>query len=112
MWRGARDPLDMQTARSAERGFRQGVLVNLANPKSVLFAGAVIVVVFPAGLSAVDSLLIVANHLIVEILVYSAMALGLASPPARAAYLRLKVWADRIAAGIMGALGLRLLFER
>ncbi|WP_227269350.1 LysE family translocator [Roseobacter weihaiensis] len=112
MWRGAREPLQTGAEQPAHRGFRQGLIVNLSNPKSVLFAGAVIVVIFPAGLSAFDAALIVANHLAVEILIYSAMAIGLASTPARAAYLRLKVWADRIAATILGALGLRLLIER
>lgn len=111
MWRDAAKPLDTSVA-ARRRAFRAGLLVNLANPKSVLFAGAVIVVIFPAGLSAGDGALIVLNHLIVEICVYTAMALGLSSPPARAAYLRLKVWFDRIAAGIMGALGLRLILER
>ena len=111
MWRDAAKPLDTSVA-ARRRAFRAGLLVNIANPKSVLFAGAVIVVTFPAGLSAGDSALIVLNHLIVEICVYTAMALGLSSPPARAAYLRLKVWFDRIAAGIMGALGLRLILER
>lgn len=112
MWRGAREPLAAGMVTGGRRGFREGVIVNLSNPKSVLFAGAVIVVIFPAGLTQGDSMLIVANHFVVEIVVYTAMAAGLASPPARAAYLRLKVWADRIAAGVMGALGLRLLIER
>ena len=112
MWRGARQPLEIGSGKAHRRALLSGLLVNLSNPKSVLFAGAVIVVIFPAGLSLGDSLLIVANHLAVEISVYTAMAFGLSSPPARAAYLRLKLWADRIAAGIMGALGLRLLFER
>lgn len=111
MWRDAAKPLDTSVA-ARRRAFRAGLPVNLANHKSVLFAGAVIVVIFPAGLSAGDGALIVLNHLIVEICVYTAMALGLSSPPARAAYLRLKVWFDRIAAGIMGALGLRLILER
>ena len=112
MWRGAAQPLETQAASASRRAFTSGIIVNLSNPKSVLFAGAVIVVIFPAGLSWTDSALIVANHLIVEICVYTAMAFGLSGAPARAAYLRLKLWADRIAAGIMGALGLRLLFER
>lgn len=112
MWRGAEAPLAITPQKAARRAFRAGVIVNLVNPKSVLFAGAVIVVIFPAGLSVTDSALIVLNHLAVEILVYTAMACGLSSPPARAAYLRLKAWADRTAAVIMGALGLRLLFER
>lgn len=112
MWRDAAKPLDEPSATTRRRAFRSGVIVNLANPKSVLFAGAVIVVIFPAGLSATDGLLIVTNHLLIEICVYTAMAYGLSTPPARSAYLRLKVWADRMAAAIMGALGLRLLVER
>lgn len=112
MWRGASNPLDTAPKQASRQAFRSGVIVQLSNPKSVLFAGAVIVVIFPAGLTWSDSLLIVANHFIVELCVYTAMALGLSSPPARAAYLRLKLWADRIAAGVMGALGLRLLLQR
>jgi threonine/homoserine/homoserine lactone efflux protein len=112
MWRDARQPLHITTGQASRRAFRSGLLVNLTNPKSVLFAAAVILVIFPAGLGFADSMLIVANHLAVELCVYSAMAVGLSSPPARAVYLRLKVWADRIAAGIMGTLGLRLLLER
>lgn len=112
MWSGATEPLEAGKTQASRRAFRSGLIVQLSNPKSVLFAGAVIVVIFPAGLSWSDSALIVANHFLVEITVYTAMALGLSSAPARAAYLRLKLWADRIAAGIMGALGLRLLFSK
>jgi threonine/homoserine/homoserine lactone efflux protein len=42
----------------------------------------------------------------------AARACGLSKPAARSAYLRVKAWADRIAAGGMAALGLRLLIER
>lgn len=112
MWRGAARPLDTGSPDAARRAFRSGLIVNLANPKSVLFAGAVIVVIFPAGLSVADGTLIVLNHLLVEISVYTAMAYGLSNTRARAGYLRLKLWADRIAGGIMAALGLRLLIER
>ena len=112
MWRGASQPLETGTKPSHKRAFRSGVIVNISNPKSVLFAGAVIVVIFPSGLSLGDSALIISNHFIVEITVYSAMAFGLSTPRARAAYLRVKTWADRIASGVMAALGLRLLLER
>lgn len=112
MWRGAARPLETGTAPSHKRAFRSGVIVNITNPKSVLFAGAVIVVIFPAGLSPTDSVLIIANHFIVEVMVYTAMAFGLSTPRARSAYLRIKGHADRIAAGVMAALGLRLLLER
>ena len=112
MWRGAARPLAEAGQRPATRAFRAGLIVNLTNPKSVLFAGAVIVVIFPAHLSAGDSALIVLNHLIAEIVFYGVMAFALSTAPARAAYLRARTALDRIAAGVLAALGLRLLFER
>lgn len=111
MWRDARKPLGSTTVPNS-KAFRAGVLVNLGNPKSVLFASAVLIVIFPAGLSFGEKTLIVANHLIVEVIVYSIFAALLASRPARDGYLRAKPWLDRLCAAILGALGLRLLVGR
>jgi threonine/homoserine/homoserine lactone efflux protein len=88
------------------------MLVNLANPKSVLFAASVLVVIFPAGLTGPAKALIVVNHFVVEAIVYMILAGLLASAPARAAYLGFKPVLDRIAALVLGALGLRLLVGR
>ncbi|WP_135504900.1 LysE family translocator [Roseovarius aestuariivivens] len=111
MWRDARSPI-AQEAAPGKRAFLGGVLVNLSNPKSVLFAASVLLVIFPAGLSVTDKALIVLNHFLVELVVYACVAAILASPPARAGYLRLKPVLDRAAALVLGALGLRLLFDR
>ncbi len=111
LWRNARDPVS-DSARPGARAFFGGLLVNLANPKSVLFAGAVLVVIFPPDLSLGAKALIVANHFVVELVVYTLFAAFLSSAPARAGYLRLKPVIDRTAAAILGALGLRLLFGR
>lgn len=111
LWRNARDPVS-DSARPGARAFFGGLLVNLANPKSVLFAGAVLVVIFPPDLSLGAKALIVANHFVVELVVYTLFAAFLSSAPARAGYLRLKPIIDRTAAAILGALGLRLLFGR
>lgn len=94
------------------RAFIDGFLVNLANPKSVLFAAAVIVVVFPPNLSGVDIALVTLNHLTLEILFYSSCAFILSAPAARARYLRAKPALDRIAAVLLGGLGLKLLLQR
>lgn len=110
-WRAAHDPLP-EADRPAGRAFVSGLLVNAGNPKSMLFAAAVIVVVFPQGLAGVDIALIVANHLLLEIAFYSICAVALSSAPARRRYLGAKPLLDRIAATILGALGLRLLLER
>jgi threonine/homoserine/homoserine lactone efflux protein len=110
-WRQARAPLAEAPAPRG-RAILSGFALNLGNPKSMLFAAAVILVVFPQGLAAPDVALIVANHLLLEWAFYLIFALLLGSAPARASYIRLKPLFDRIAATLLGALGLRLLIER
>lgn len=110
-WRHARAPLHgVDMPRGA--AFRRGFLVNLGNPKSVLFAGAVLVVIFPPDLSLGARLLIAANHLLVESLAYS----GLAWLASRAAVTRrieaAKPVFDRVTALVLGGFGLRLLIDR
>ena len=110
-WRQARNPIG-ESPTPKGRAFISGLLVNAGNPKSMLFAAAVIVVVFPQGLTAPQIALIVANHLALEILFYSTLAVLLTSASARRGYLGAKPVLDRIAASLLGALGLRLLIER
>lgn len=114
MWRGAHDPLPESTSKAPRlhRAFLTGALVNLGNPKSVLFAASMLVVIFPAGLTLAEKGLIVLNHLAVEWIVYTLFALALSTPRARAGYLALKPLFDRIAATLLTALGLRLLLGK
>lgn len=111
MWRDAPIPPNARIA-VARRAFRQGFLVNLFNPKSVLFAAAVLVTVFPAGIGFADSILIVANHFLVELAFYTALAFCLNTQVVGNRYLRAKVYLDRGAAVTLSASGLRLLFSR
>lgn len=112
IWRSAHKPLHDKAASSAQSSILTGLLVNLSNPKSMLFASAVLVVIFPRDLGMGAKLLIVGNHLLVEIVSYSLFALLLSSPPARDGYLRLKPVFDRVAATVLTMLGLRLLVSR
>ena len=111
MWRSARDPIESRQ-RLAQHAFIQGLLVNLLNPKSVLFAAAVLIVVFPPNMSAAENATIVGNHLLVELAFYTALAFGMSSELIAAGYLRAKVYMDRSASLILGALGVRLLISR
>ena len=112
MWRRARDPVTAKAQSRARHAFFRGLLVNLLNPKSVLFAAAVLIVVFPPDLSPAQNVLVVANHLVVELVFYTALAFGMSSRTVSARYLRAKVVLDRVAAAVLGALGLRLLISR
>lgn len=114
IWRSARAPVaaEARPTRSPRRAVLAGLGINLANPKSVLFAAAVLVVIFPPGLSLAEKATIVANHMIVEWIAYALFALLLSSPPARAGYLGAKPVLDRAAGLVLGALGLRLVLDR
>ena len=111
MWRHASAPVEARAA-PARRAFQQGFAVNLLNPKSVLFAAAVLVTVFPGGIGAVDSAAIVLNHFLVEVAFYTAVAFSMSAEAVAKRYLRARVYIDRSAAVILGALGLRLLLGR
>lgn len=110
-WRHARAPLGPAPA-AGRRAFLTGALVNLGNPKSVLFAAAVLVVIFPPTLSLSEKALVTLNHFLVEVTVYAALAVLLGRDAVRVRYLALKPALDRAAALVLGALGLRLLFDR
>ncbi len=110
-WRGALDPISESSQPNA-RAFVGGLLVNLANPKSVLFAAAVLVVIFPPGLTMTQKAMIATNHLLVEIVAYTGIAIVLSTQSVARRYIRAKKWLDRITAIILGGLGMRLLLDR
>jgi len=112
IWRTAHQPVRPADTATGRNAFLNGLLVNLSNPKSVLFASAVLVVIFPRDMGLGAKALIVGNHLAVEILAYGLFAVVLSTRPARDGYLRLKPVFDRVAALVLGCLGLRLLIAR
>lgn len=113
-WRGAHQPVarsDVRAAARLRRAFGAGFLMNLGNPKSALFAAAVLVVIFPPDLAPGEMALIALNHLLIEILFYGFVACAMAAPAVSAGYLRAKPALDRIAAAVMAALGIRLALD-
>lgn len=114
LWRGADAPIaDPQTkSRHGAMAFVSGVAINLTNPKSVLFAGTIVLAIFPAEMTLGQKLLILAVMLTIEISFFSSLVLWLSRPNARAIYLRAKLWIDRAAGAVLGALGLSFLLSR
>ena len=110
-WAHARAPMG-DAPTPPMRAFLGGVLVNMSNPKSVLFAGAVIMVIFPQGMAFTDKTIVVLNHLVIELIVGSALVLAFSTKHVSAGYLRAKPILDRIAASVLGFLGLKLLLSR
>ena len=110
-WRNARVPLS-EAPNLRARSFAAGLLVNAGNPKSMLFAASVILVIFPKDLSAAEIGLVVLNNWVLEVSFYAILACVLSGATARRGYLALKPTFDRIAATLLGAFGLRLLLEK
>lgn len=107
-WRGARAPVK-EADKSGVHSFANGILINLSNPKSVLFAAAVLVVIFPADLSLLEKGFIALNHLAFEIIFYSILASIMSKNAIQRSYLKAKVYLDRFAALVMGVLAARIL---
>lgn len=110
LWRGATQPLNVD-ARPLRRAFVQGLLINALNPKSILFAAAVLVVVFPPDMRPGDIATVVTNHLVVELSFYALLAAAMSSPAMRDRYLRARTPIDRTAAVVLSLLALRLLID-
>ncbi|MBV1864783.1 MAG: LysE family transporter [Rhodobacteraceae bacterium] len=114
IWRGATNQLS-ETPNQPKHGMRafiSGCTINLTNPKAVLFAGAVLMAIFPSDMTLAQKLLILSILITIEISFYSSLVFWLSRPAARNAYLNLKRWTDRSAAAVLGALGITFLLSR
>ncbi|MBL8702323.1 MAG: LysE family transporter [Alphaproteobacteria bacterium] len=114
IWRHARDPAPtMESARMAARSgggtFLHAFLIQVSNPKIMVFFGSIFMAVLPAQMPLWVELTILAMIFVNEFAWYGIVATVFASAPARAAYGRAKTWIDRAMAGLLGALGIRLL---
>lgn len=117
MWRHARAPLESgpETATApAARGllaaFRRATLVQLSNPKVVVYFASVFVAVAPPDAPAWLLSWILANVMLVESAWYALVALAFSAAPVRRRYVAAKAWVDRVCGGVMGLIGLRLAF--
>lgn len=108
-WVAADRPLPETPRVSSRRAFLQGAILNIANPKSIIFSAGVLLVIFPPGLSAAEMGLVTVNHILLEVVVYVTLAWLLNRSGIRARYLAAKPRIMRIMALVLALLGLRLL---
>jgi len=115
MWRHSTEPAQIDpgagsgTHLSVFAALRLGILTSLANPKVVVFFGAVFVGLVPATATVVDYAIILGLIVVVESSWYAGLGVAFASAPARRAYGRAKTWIDRAFGGVLTAMGLRIM---
>jgi len=119
IWRGARQPLAMtqdadasprQQGRSG-RTFLLGLATQVSNPKTAVVYASIFAAFLPREVPLVLALAVPAVIFCIETGWYAIVALALSSAAPRSAYLRYKAWIDRAAGGVMGLLGLRLVWS-
>jgi threonine/homoserine/homoserine lactone efflux protein len=117
LWRHAADPLPDFAAATPEgsltgwQGFLRALLLQLSNPKIMVFFGSIFLSVLPKdppGWMEGAVLAIVAFN---EFCWFALLALLFSAGPARLAYRRAKAWIDRVMGGVLAALGLRLILS-
>ena len=106
-WRGSGDPI-LDSSNAPTNAFRDGILLNLSNPKSVLFAAAVLIAIFPVDMSLFAKSLVILNHFLVEVIFYILLAAFMGSDAIRNKYLSKKLYLDRFAAIVLFALAIRI----
>jgi threonine/homoserine/homoserine lactone efflux protein len=111
MWQGARDPIAADV-KPTSHALKQGMMVNILNPKTVLFAAAVLAVIFHSNMTLVENGIIIVNHFIFEVLFYSILAFGMSRKAVSEGYVAVKLYMDRVSAAALGLLGGRLLLNR
>jgi threonine/homoserine/homoserine lactone efflux protein len=118
IWRGARAPLafDASVGSSAGasgtgRAFALGLSTQLSNPKTAIVYAGVFAAFLPADPSIAFRLALLAAVAVLESGWYGFVAWSLSSTGPRQAYLRFKTALDRIAGGVMIALGLKLVWS-
>lgn len=96
-------------ALRAAPGFWSGVALNLSNPKPALFYGAIVLAAFPGLHGLAGALSVYGIALGCELVFYMLVATLFSTREVRRRYLAGAAWIDRIAAGLIGALGLTLI---
>ena len=96
----------------AWQGFVKALLLQLSNPKVMVFMGSIFISLLPAQPPAWMDATVLAIVAINEFTWFALLALLFSGSTARAFYRRTKVWIDRIMGGALGVLGLKLALDR
>ena len=118
LWKHARDPLpdiaDLPVGQgSGWQGFApvifwRALLLQLSNPKIMVFFGSIFLSVLPQHMPAWMDATVLAIVAFNEFTWFALLALLFSGQPARAFYRRAKFWLDRFMGGALALLGLRL----
>lgn len=116
IWRGAREPIsvaspDGRGTLAVSRAVVLGLFTQISNPKTAVVYASIFAALMPQDPPLALMIALPFVIFVVEAGWYAVVALAFAAPRSQRAYLGGKVWLDRLAGAVIGALGLRLIGE-
>lgn len=111
IFKHARESLSLEGKAASGNPFLQGFLVQIGNPKVMVFFGSIFIAMLPANPPnwMLWTLLVIVT--LNEVWWYSFVALFFGAGPVRTFYLKAKSWIDRITGIFLGVVGVRLLWS-
>ena len=105
----------MRTGRALRptgwQAFLRALLLQLGNPKIMVFFGSIFLSLLPRDLPAWMDGVVLAVIGVNELAWFTLLALLFSGPTARGLYLRAKLWLDRAMGGVLAMLGMRLVLS-
>lgn len=116
IWRGAAHDLQIDApatpaAGGIARNFLFALGTQLSNPKTAIFYGSIFAALLPAVPAHWLLLAVPPAVFLVEVGWYTVVTMAFSSNRPRALYIGSKLWIDRVAGAIIGALGVRLVVD-
>jgi threonine/homoserine/homoserine lactone efflux protein len=115
IWRGAREPIVVSAedggGADPRRSFLLALTTQVSNPKTAIVYASVFAALLPSSLPGWIYVVLPLLIFTIETSWYAVVALLFSAERPRAAYLKSKLWIDRLAGAVMGLLGLRLITE-
>jgi threonine/homoserine/homoserine lactone efflux protein len=114
IWRSAKHPVAVEGEQpvrpsSARKSFWMGLTTQLSNPKTAIWYGSIFAALLPQHPPLWCYFVLPPLVFSIEFGWYTIVALCFSSRGPREVYLRAKKWVDRVAAGAITLLGLRLI---
>ncbi len=116
IWTNASKPMSSSDYSTKElslyKSFLLGILTQLSNPKTSIVIGGIIMAFLPAETPSYTYLLLVIMAFIIDAGWYTIVAILLTTPKAQKLYIKFKKSINKVASGVMGLMGLKLVFNQ
>lgn len=118
IWNSASEPLDNSEVNASDKkvsftkAYLSGLFIQLSNPKTAVVIGGIIMAFLPSEVPAYSYLLLGLLAFLIDAGWYSIVTIALTTAKAQKVYLKFKKGISRVASGLLGLLGVKLILNQ